>query len=82
LILEIFDVSKQEAHDYASGLDVLAEDWGSPEKSASLDWLYRVKKDLGAKLRWRSDAERKQFESDQKERFRAYDALINKKYRA
>src|SRR5258705_4716137 len=59
LILQIFDVSGQEAHDHASGLAALAQDWGSPEKAAQLDWSYRVKKDLGAKLRWRSDAERK-----------------------
>jgi hypothetical protein len=82
LILEIFDVSTQEAHNHASGLAALAEDWGSPEKAARLDWSYRVKKDLGMKLRWRSDAERKKFESDQQERFRAYDALIKTKYRA
>ncbi len=82
LILEIFDVSVQDAHNYASGLAALAEDWGSPEKAARLDWACRVKKDLGTKLRWRSDAERKKFESDQQEGFRAYDALIKTKYSA
>jgi len=82
LILEIFDVSGQEAHHYASGLAAMAEDWGSPEKAAGLDWSYRVKKDLGGKLRWRSDAERTKFESDQRERFRAYDVLIKTKHRA
>jgi hypothetical protein len=82
LIMEIFDVSAQEAHNYASGLAALAEDWGSPENAARLDWSYRVKKDLGMKLRWRSDAERKKFEPEQQERFRAYDALNQTKYRA
>jgi hypothetical protein len=82
LILQVFDVSAQQAHDHASGLAALAQDWGSLEKAAQLDWPYRVKKDLGAKLRWRSDAERKKFESDQQERFRAYDATIRTKHRA
>ena len=81
MILEVFDVPRQEAHNYASGLAALAEDWGSPEKAARLDWAYRVRKDLGAKLGWRSDAERKKFESEQQERFRAYDALIKTKFR-
>jgi hypothetical protein len=82
LILEIFDVSREEAREHASGLAALAEDWGSPEKAARLDWSYRVKKDLGTKFRWRSEAERKKFESDQQERFRAYDAHIKTKHRA
>ena len=82
LILETFDVPREEAHGYASGLAALAEGWGSPEKAVNLDWAYRVRKDLGAKLRWRSDAERKRFQSDQQERFKAYDALIKTKYRA
>ena len=82
LILQIFDVSAREAHDHASGLAALAEDWGGAEKAAQLDWSYRVKKDLGTKLRWRSDAERKKFESDQQERFTSYDTLIKTKHRA
>jgi len=82
LILQVFDVSVQEAHDHASGLAALAHNWGSPEKAAQLDWSYRVRKDLGVRLRWRSDTERKKFESDQQERFRAYDATIKTKHRA
>jgi hypothetical protein len=82
LILDTFDVSRQAAHEYASGLAALAEDWGSSEKAARLDWSYRVKKDLGGKLRWRSEAEHEKFQSDQQERFRAYDALIKRKHRA
>jgi len=76
LILKTFDVSQQEARDYASGLAALAEDWGSSERAEKLDWLYRVKKDLGEKLRWKSEAEREKFREEQRERYRAYDVLI------
>jgi hypothetical protein len=81
LIIKTFDVSQQEACNHASGLAALAEDWGSPQKAAGLDWPYRVKKDLGEKLRWRSESERERFRADQAQRYRAYDAFIQKKER-
>ena len=82
LILLTFDVSRDEAHDYASGLAALAEGWGSQEKAAGLDWAYRVKQDLGGKLRWRSNAERQTFRQEQEQRYKAYDVLIHKPGRA
>jgi hypothetical protein len=78
LILKTFDVSEQEAHDRASGLVLLAEGWGSPELAPGLDWAYKVKKRLGAELRWRSDAEREKFRMDQEQRHRDYEAYIQR----
>ena len=58
LIVDTFDVSPEQAHDIAAEMVSLAEGWGSPESAAQLDWSYRIKKDLGQKLRWKSEAER------------------------
>jgi hypothetical protein len=79
LILHTFDVSDQEAEEYAAELVALAEGWGSPEKAAQLDWLYRIKKDLGPKLRWRSATDHAQFQAAQQQGHEAYDFLIRRK---
>ncbi len=76
LIVETFDVSETAAQDYAAELVALAEGWGSPEKAASLDWAYRIRKDLGAKLKWRSEAERRKFDEEQQQKHQAYEFLI------
>jgi hypothetical protein len=77
LIIETFDVSEHEARNLAGGLVSLAEGWGSPEAAAQLDWTYRVKKDLGEKLRWRSEDERTRFETSEKQKYAAWDAFIS-----
>ncbi len=82
LILGTFEVSEQAAQDYAAELVALAEGWGSPERAAELDWSYRIKKDLGQKLRWKSDADRQAFHQGQEDRNRAYDFLIRRPPRA
>lgn len=82
LILEAFDVPEQAALDYAAELVSLAEGWGSPESAAQLDWSYRIKKDLGGKLPWKSDAERQIFYREQEDRYKAYDFLIRRPPRA
>ncbi len=82
LILATFDVSEQVAQDHAAELVALAEGWGSPEKAAQLDWSYRIKKDLGERLSWKSDAERETFRREQEEHYKAYDLLIRRPNRA
>ncbi len=77
-----FEVSEQVAQDYAAELVALAEDWGSPEKAARLDWSYRIKKDLGEKFPWKSNAERDVFRREQEDRYKAYDSLIRRPDRA
>ena len=79
LIVQTFDVSEQQAQDYAAELVALAEGWGSPAAAASLDWSYRIKKDLGEtkKLRWRSEDERTRFESAERQKYAAWDAFIS-----
>ncbi len=82
LIIETFDVSEPAAQDYAAELVALAEGWGSPEKAAALDWSNRIRKDLGAKLQWRSEAERRKFDEEQQQNHQAYEFLIPGRKRA
>jgi hypothetical protein len=82
LILATFDVPEQVAQEHAAELVALAEGWGSPEKAAQLDWSYRIKKDLGERLPWKSDAERESFRRVQEDRYKAYDFLIRRPNRA
>ena len=79
LIVQTFEVSEQEAQDYAAELVALADGWGSPETALNLDWSYRIKKDLGEtkKLRWRSEEERTRFEATEKQKYAAWDAFIS-----
>ena len=77
LIFKTFDVSDQQAQDYAAELVGLAEGWGGPEKAARLDWSYRTRKELGDKLRWRSAADHAQFQADLKQKYQAYEAFIS-----
>ena len=84
LIVDTFEVSPEQAHDIAAEMVSLAEGWGSPESAAQLDWSYRIKKDLGEtrKLGWRSDEERARFEATERQKYAAWDVLINTKHRA
>jgi hypothetical protein len=79
LILDTFDVSEQQAEDYAAELVSLAGGWGSPETAANLDWPYRIRKDLGEtrKVKWRSEDERAKFEAEQRQKYDAWNALIH-----
>lgn len=84
LIEGTFEVSVQEAQEYAAEMVALAEGWGDAETAANLDWAYRIRKDLGetGKLRWRSEAEREKFEASERQRYKEWDAIIRTKYRA
>jgi hypothetical protein len=84
LILETFDVSKEQGLDYAAEMVSLAEGWGNPETAARLDWSYRIRKDLGEarKLPWRSQENREKFEAAERRKYREWDAIIRTKYRA
>src|SRR5438270_9125493 len=65
LILQTFEISAEEAHAIASGM-VASGEWGSDSDPASiLDWSYRVKQELGEKLRWKSEPERERFRLDE-----------------
>jgi hypothetical protein len=78
-ILETFDVSEQEAYQRAYELVALAEGWGTPESVPSLDWSYRVRKDLGMELKWRSENDRAGFERLRKLRTDAYEVYIERR---
>lgn len=84
LIVQTFDVSEQQAEEYAAEMVSLAEGWGSPETAERINWDYRIRKDLGETrgLPWRSQAERKKFEESENRKYRELDAFINSKYRA
>ena len=79
LILQYFEVSTEEAHEHAYGLAALAEGWGGLENARSVDWAYRVKKRLGAKLKWRSTTEFESFRLEQQEGYDAYNSFIRKR---
>lgn len=84
LILQTFDISEQQAQDYAAELVALAEGWGSRETALNFDWCYRIKKDLGEtkKLRWRFEEDRTMFKAAEKQKYAGWDAFINSKHRA
>ena len=84
LIFRTFDVSEQMAQEYAAELVALAQGWGGPETAMNLDWLYRIKKDLGEtrKLKWRVEEERIKFETAERQKYAAWDAFTKTKYRA
>jgi hypothetical protein len=74
-----FDVSTEEATDHATGLVELAVGWGDLSNAESHDWPYRIRKDLGKRLKWRSESDRSEFEASQLVRQRSYEALIPKR---
>ena len=84
LILQTFDVSEQAAQDHAAEMVSLAEGWGSPEAAAKMDWIYRIKKDLGEtkKSRWRSEEERTLFETGERQKYAEWDAIIRGRARS
>src|SRR5262245_54468580 len=82
LILRTFLVSKEEARERASGLVEVAEGKGGLEAARSLNWSYRVKKDLGDKFKWRSEAEREEFACDRQSSVDAYEEYIRQNKRA
>ncbi len=79
--METFEIPDNEAGEHARRLTSLAESWGDRETARKLDWTYRVKKDLGANLKWRSEREREVFESEQKRKFAAYEGYISSEKR-
>lgn len=83
LILKTFEVTEQQAEDFAAELVASAEGWGSPEAAERHDWDYRIRKDFGetGKLKWRSEAERKKFLAAENKKYKEWDALIRTKHR-
>jgi hypothetical protein len=84
LIRGTFDVSDEQALEYAAEMVSLAEGWGDKETVARIDWGHRIRKDLGEtrRLPWRSQAEREKFEAGETQKYREWDAIIRSKYRA
>ncbi len=78
LIQETFDISEAEAKDRALGYVSLAEGWGGPGAGANIDWVYRVRKDLGKTQKWRSETVREEFAAMQKQSVKAYELLIDR----
>ena len=81
IIVETFEISDAEAETRAETFALLAEDKGGQAKAATLDWRYRVKKDLGDKLKWRSEAAHHEFIRLQKQGYESYEILISKPQR-
>lgn len=81
LIIQTFEVSNSEASEYANELAALAEGWGDNKTAEKLDWTYRIKKDLGKRLKWRSATERENFELGEKQKVAAYEKYITNQKR-
>ena len=79
--MDTFETSDQEAGEHARRLAALAEGWGDSQTAGKLDLSYRVKKELGEKLKWRSETEREDFKSEQKRKFAAYEGYISSQKR-
>lgn len=77
-ILDAFNVSEQQAENYAAEMVALAEGWGSLEKAEQLDWEYRIRKDLdeSRKLKWRSKDDQARFEAIERQKYADWDAFI------
>ena len=82
LVLLTFDVSEQTALDYAAEAVSLAEGWGSPETAAQLNWSHQIRKDLGRKAAWKSEAERTSFFGAQEQWQKDYNSIFSSKPRA
>ena len=82
LILQTFDISKQDAQDYAAEMVALAEGWGSPEHAQNLDWPNLVKRNLGTKFKWKSEDERTAFVAERSRGSEVYDFFIEKRKRS
>ena len=80
IIMSVFDVSEAEANKHATWMALLATGWGG-DAARGPDWIYRVKKDLGGRLKWKSATDRERFEAEQKMVIDSYEACIRKNKR-
>jgi hypothetical protein len=82
IILANFDVSVSDAHDHAGRLVAMAARWNGADEEVQLPWEHLVKKDLGNKLRWKSEAEHEKFRREEEQWRREYDFLYGSPPRA
>jgi hypothetical protein len=80
VILETFEVTETEATEMASGMAALAEGWGDSGMD-QIDWIEVVAKRFGATLRWRSETQRREFESGRNKVIRSYEEYIRRNKR-
>ena len=57
IILATFNVSEEEATVQAERLAGLAVGWSGEEGAAQIAWVHLVKKDLGERFPWKSEAD-------------------------
>ena len=75
IILATFNISEQEAGVQAGRMAGLAVGWSGEEGAAQLAWAHLVKKELGDKFPWKSEAEHQEWLKERKEWYKAYDFL-------
>ena len=81
IVLATFNISEEEASVEAQRLAGLAVGWSGEEGAAQIAWVHLVKKELGDKLPWKSEAEHQEWLKERKEWYRAYDFLYGSKHR-
>jgi hypothetical protein len=75
IILATFNVSEEEASVQAQRLAALAVGWSGEEGAAQIAWVHLVKKELGGRFPWKSEAEHEAWLKEGKEWYRAYESL-------
>ena len=81
IILATFRISEEEAAVQAGRLAGLAVGWSGEDGAAQLAWTHLIKKDLGDKFPWKSEAEQQAWLKERNEWDRAYDFLYRSKPR-
>ena len=81
IIRAYFDVSVSEAHGHAGRMVAMAARWNGADEEVQLSWDYIVKKDLGDKLRWKSEVEQEIFRKQREQWRREYEFLYGSKPR-
>jgi hypothetical protein len=80
VMLETFEVKEREASDIATRLAALAEGWGGSDMD-QIDWIDIIAKRFGNTLRWRSEAQRVEFESRRDNVIRSYEQYVRQNTR-
>jgi len=81
IILATFKISQEEASVQAQRLAALAVGWSGEEGAAQIAWVHLVKKELGDRFPWKSEAKHAAWLKERKDWYRAYEYLYGSKPR-
>jgi hypothetical protein len=81
IILATFKISEEEASVQAQRLAGLAVGWSGEEGAAEIAWVHLVKKELGDRFAWKSEAEHEAWLKEREQWYGAYEFLYGSKPR-